>query len=69
MNSQDPSRLPGDTQILTQDEEEEILKDDEVKHPKQVDDSLPNMLTSLNDNIAHMAKYFSTLSKTHKFHS
>ena len=61
MNSQDLPRLPVDTQILTQDEEEEILKDDEVKHPKQGDDSLPNMLTSLNDNIAHMAKSFSTL--------
>jgi len=64
MNSQDLPRLPVDTQILTQDEEEEILKDDEVKHPKQGDDSLPNMLTSLNDNIAHMAKLFSTLSDT-----
>jgi len=64
MNSQDPSRLPGDTQILTQHEEEEVLKDDEVKKPKQGDDSLPNMLTSLNDNIAHMAKSFSTLSET-----
>ena len=66
MNSQDPSCLPGDTQILTQDEEEEILKDDEVKQPTQGDDSLPNMLTSLNViiNIAHMAKSFSTLSET-----
>ena len=64
MNTQDPSRPPGDIQILTQDEEEEILKEDEVKQPKQGDDSLPNMLTSLNDNIAHMAKSFSTLSET-----
>ena len=64
MDSQDPSRPPGDIQILTQDEEEEILKEDEVKQPKQGDDSLPNMLTSLNDNIAHMAKSFSTLSET-----
>lgn len=64
MDSQDPSRPPGDIQILTQDEEEEILQEDEVKQPKQGDDSLPNMLTSLNDNIAHMAKSFSTLSET-----
>ena len=63
MNSQDPSCLPGDTQILTQDEEEEILKDDEVKQPTQGDDSLPNMLTSLNVNIANTAKSFSTLSE------
>ena len=63
MNSQDPSCLPGNTQILTQ-YEEEILKDDEVKQPKQGDDSLPNMLTSLNVNIAHMAKSFSTLNET-----
>ena len=64
MNSQDPSCLPGDTQILIQDEEEEILKDDEVKQPTQGDDSLPNMLTSLNVNIANVAKSFSTLSET-----
>ena len=64
MNSQDPSCLPGDTQILSQDEEEELLKDDEVKQPTQDDDSFPNMLTSLNVNIAHMAKSFSTLSET-----
>ena len=51
MNTQDPSRPPGDIQILTQDEEEEILKEDEVKQPKHGDDLLPNMLTSLNDNI------------------
>jgi len=57
------SHPPGDTQILTQDEEEEILKE-EVKQPKQGDALLPNMLTSLNDNIAHMAKFFSTLSQT-----
>ena len=67
MNSQDPSCLPGDTQILTQDEEEEILKDDGVKQPTQSDDSLPNMLTSLNVNIAHMAKSFSTLRDSRKF--
>ena len=54
----------GDTQILTQDEEEEILKDDEVKQPTQGDDSWPNMLTSLNVNIANMVKSFSTLSET-----
>ena len=64
MNSQNRSRPPGDIQILTQDEEEEILKEEEVKQPKQSDDSLPNMLTSLNDNIAHMVKSFSTLSET-----
>ena len=63
MNSQDPSRPPRDTQILTQDEEEEILKDNQVKQPKQGEDSLPNMLTSLNDNIAHIAKSFSTVSE------
>ena len=63
MNSQDPSFLPGDTQILTQDQEE-ILKDDEVKQPTQGDGSLPNMLTSLNVNIANMVKSFSTLSET-----
>ena len=37
--------------MLTQDEEEEILKEDEVKESTLGDDSLPNMLTSLNVNI------------------
>ena len=37
--------------MLTQDEEKEVLKDDEVKQPTLGDDSLPNMLTSLNVNV------------------
>ena len=53
MNTQDPSRPPADIQIIFEDEEEQILKEDEVKQPKLGDDSLPNMLTSLNDNNAH----------------
>ena len=61
MNTQDPSHPPRNIQILTQDEVEEIVKED-IKQPKQGDDSLPNMLTSLKDDIAHMAKSFSNLS-------
>ena len=63
MSKENPSRSSEDKQTLFQDDEDEILRE-EPTQPSPGNDSLPNMLTSLNDNIFHMTKSFSTLSET-----
>lgn len=63
MSKQNPSRSSEANQTLLQDDEDEILRE-EPTQPSPGNDSLPNMLTSLNDNIVDVMKSFSTLSET-----
>ena len=63
MSKENPSRSSKDNQTLFQDDVDEILRE-ELTQPSQGNDSLPNMLTSINDTIVHMTKSFSTLSET-----
>ena len=58
------ARSSEDVQAATPPDEDDILDDEEVQELTRDNDSLPDNIISLNANIVHMAKSFSTQSET-----
>ena len=57
MSTENLSRSSEDNQTLFKDDVDKILRE-EITQPSQGNDSLPNMLTSFNDNIVHIRNHF-----------